>query len=63
MTGSIPSYGGRSGECDFHYGPFTYGQLPDDVDPDIDKLPPVDHSDAGSDEWSFKLSLRSKGVS
>ena len=50
MSGLIPRCGGRSGEWDFCHGPWTYGLLPDDVDPGDDTLPPVDHSDVGSDE-------------
>ena len=63
MSGLIPRYGGRSGEWDFCYGPCTHGQLPVDVDPDDDTLPPVDHSDIGYDECGIKMSLRSETTS
>ena len=51
MSGLFPQHGGRTGEWDFCHGPWTHGQLPDEVDPDDDTVPPVDHSDIGYDEW------------
>ena len=50
MSGLIPRHGGRSGEWDFCCGPWTCRQLPDDVAPDDETLPPLDHSDVGYDE-------------
>ena len=66
MSELIPRYGGRGGgrgsENEFAYGPWTYGQLPSDIDPDSLPLPPIDYTNIAYDSWGIRLSLRGSGV-
>ena len=66
MSNLIPCYEGRSGargsKWEFSYGPWTWGQLLDDVDPYAGPLPPIDHSNVAYDSCGTRLSLRGSGI-
>ena len=55
MSDVIPHYGCRCRTWDFRCGPMTYAELPDDVDPERDELPPVNYEDAACDHWFWKI--------
>ena len=66
MWNLFPRYGGIGGgrvsEWGFAYGLWTFGQLPDDVDPDAGPLPPIDYTNIAKDSWRIRASLRASGV-
>ena len=61
MSDNGEHYGGRNNVKQFTYGPYYYGSLPNDEEPE-GPLPSINYDDIAYDEWSIKLSLKAIGL-